>query len=147
MKSTDGLNVLLNFLDQHLVKDDLSDSLEKFEDFDDFFRSQRQSLTEYIAVFDSKYKKIEKKNMMLPAEVLAFKLLREAYITKEEKLLVLTGMNYDSKRTLYKGAKKSLKKFKGDSESNSSSGAFKLEPTFLAENEEALLAAGYVKGK
>ena len=56
-------------------------------------------------------------------------------------------MNYDNKKTLYEEAKKSLKKFKGDSVSNSSSGAFKLEPTFLAENEEALLAAGYVKGK
>ena len=85
--------------------------------------------------------------MTLPAEVLAFKLLRKANITKEEKLLVLTGMNYDNKKTLYEEAQKSLKKFKGDRESNSSSGAFKLEPTFLAENEEALLAAGYVKGK
>ena len=98
LKSADGLNVLLNFLDQHLAKDDLSDSLEKFEDFDDFFRSQGQSITEYIAVFDSKYKKIEKKNMTSPAEVLAFKLLCKANITKEEKLLVLTGMNYDNKK-------------------------------------------------
>ena len=56
-------------------------------------------------------------------------------------------MNYDNKKTLYEEAKKSLKKFKGDSVSNSSSGAFKLEPTFLAENEEALLAVGYVNGK
>ena len=38
--------MLLIFLDQHLAKDDLSDSLEKFEDFDDFFRSQGQSITE-----------------------------------------------------------------------------------------------------
>ena len=48
---------------------------------------------------------------------------------------------------MYEEAKKSLKKFKGDSKSNSSSGVFKVEPTFLAENEEALRAAGYVKGK
>ena len=63
-----------------------------------FFRSQGQSITEYITVFDSKYKKIEKKNMTLPAEVLAFKLLHNANITKEEKLLVLTGINYDNKK-------------------------------------------------
>ena len=37
LKSADVLNVLLNFLDQHLAKDDLSDSPEMFEDFDDFF--------------------------------------------------------------------------------------------------------------
>ena len=123
-------------------------SLEKSEDFDDFCRSQGHSITEYIAVFDSKYKKIEKKNMTLPSEILAFKLLRKANITKEEKLLVLTGMNYDNKKTLYEEAKKSLKKFKGDTESSSTSSAtIKLEPTFLVDNDEASLTAGYIKGK
>ena len=41
----------------------------------------------------------------------------------------------------------SLKMFKGDyTRGNISTGSsIKLEPTFLAENEEALLAAGYVK--
>ena len=60
-KSNDGLTVLINFLDEHLAKDDLTDSLEKFEDFDDFYRTDGQSMMEYIAIFDSKYKKIEKK--------------------------------------------------------------------------------------
>ena len=62
-------------------------------------------------------------------------------------MLVLTGMNYANKATLYEEAKKSLKKFKGDITEGSASlsSRVKLEPTFLAENEEALLAAGYVK--
>ena len=78
--------------------------------------------------------------MTLPAEILAFKLLRKANITKEEKLLVLTRMNYDNKET---EAKKSLKKFKGsDGESCNSGSSIKMEPAFLAANEEALLAAG-----
>ena len=51
--------------------------------------------------------------MALPPEILAFKLLRKANITPEEKLLVLTGMNYEQKETLYEEAKKSLKQFKG----------------------------------
>ncbi|KAL5015623.1 hypothetical protein ScPMuIL_007293, partial [Solemya velum] len=91
-----------------------------------------------------------KKNMKLPSEILAFKLLRKANITKEEKMLVLTGMNYENKNTLYEEAKKSLKKFKAE-DSNMSmenlASNIKLEPTFLAENEEALLAAGYVRAK
>ena len=53
-------------------------------------------------------------------------------------------MKYDNKKTLYEEAKKSLKKFKGDSEcsSNRSSAVVKLEPTFLAENEETCLLLG-----
>ena len=50
--------------------------------------------------------------MTLPSEILAFKLFRKANITKEEKLLILTRMNYDNKKTLYEEAKKSLKKLK-----------------------------------
>ena len=85
MKSDDGLTVLFNFLDQHLAKDDFTDSLENFEDSEDFKRAAGQSINEYVAVFDAKYRKIEKKKMTLPAEMLACKLLRKANITKEEK--------------------------------------------------------------
>ena len=81
--------------------------------------------------------------------VLAFKLLRKANIGKEEKLLVLTGMNYEHKKTLYEEAKKSLQKFKGDitEGQRGSSSAIKLEPAYLSENEEALLAAGYAMAR
>ena len=147
LKSDFGLSLLIEFLDKHLAKDDLTDSLEKFDDFDDFRRKEGQSIHEYIAMFDAKYRKIEKKSMSLPSEILAFKLLKKANITKEERLLVLTGMNYEQKFTLYEEAKSSLKKFKGDSGVQNEKSSIKLEPAYLAENEEALLAAGYVKAK
>lgn len=149
LKMENGLDTLITFLDEHLKKDDLADSLEKFEEFEDFQRINGMSTTEYIASFDTRYRKIEKLKMSLPSEILAFKLLRKANISKEEKLLVLTGMDYSNKVTLYEEAKKSLKKFKADfAEGSSSPGSgsgIKLEPSFLADNEEALLAAGYVK--
>ena len=147
LKQENGLDTLINFLDSQLMKDELSDSLEKFEQFEDFQRVNGQSITEYIATFDSHYRKLEKYKLKLPTEILAFKLLRKANISKEEKMLVLTGMNYSNKETLYEEAKQSLKKFKGGvTEVSASLGpSIKLEPTFLAENEEALLAAGYVK--
>ena len=148
LKKDDGLDTLINFLDSQLMKDELSDSLENFEEFEDFQRANGQSITEYIATFDSRYKKkIEKLIMTLPSEILAFKLLRKANISKEEKMLVLTGMNYANKETLYEEAKKSLKTFKRNiAEGSVSLGtSIKLEPAFLAENEEALLSDGYVK--
>ena len=56
-------------------------------------------------------------------------------------------MNYDKKSTLYEEAKASFKKFKGDESAQRVKSSIKLEPAYLAENEEALLAAGYVKFK
>ena len=149
LKKEDGLQTLITFLDCHLAKDDLTDSLEKFEEFDDYQRLDSQSISDFVANFDAKYRKIAKKNMKLPSEILAFKLLRKANITKEEKMLVLTGMNYDNKDALYEEAKKSLKKFKGDTleGSKSESVSIKLEPAFLAQHEDALLAAGYTSSK
>ena len=35
-------------------------------------------------MFDAKYRKIEKKKMTLPSEILAFKLLKKANITKKK---------------------------------------------------------------
>ena len=147
LSQENGLDTLINFLDSKLMKDDLSDSLEKFEEFEDFQRVNGQNITEYIAAFDSRYRKMEKFKIKLPSEILAFKLLRRANINKEEKMLVLTGMNYANRETLYEEAKQSLKKFKGDitEGSISTAASVKLEPAFLAENEEALLAAGYYK--
>ena len=43
--------------------------------------------------------------MKLTPEILVFKLLRRANITKEETMIVLTGMNYEVKETLYDQAK------------------------------------------
>ena len=143
--SNDGMKKLFNFLDEKLGKDDLADSLEKFEDFDDFVRLDDQAISDFITQFDQRYNRIVKKGMKLPAEILAFQLLKRAKITSDEKLLVLTGMDYSQKETLYDQAKKSLKKFKGKEAGcrETQNPAIKIEPAFIAENEDAFVAAGY----
>ena len=55
------------------------------------------------------------------------------------------GMNFDNKTNLYEAAKASLKKLKGDERRMSEHLAIKFEQSYLAENEEALLTAGYVR--
>ena len=136
-----GLDSLLQFMDKNLGKDDITDQYEKFEEFEDYRRSG-ENITEYIANFHQRYIRLEKLNMTLPKPVLAFKLLKSASLTKEEHMLVLTGMDFEEKEKLYDQAKSSLKKFMGD-RSVKSEKAMKFDPAFLAENEEALLAAGY----
>ena len=100
----DGLDNLIRFLDTHLKKDELTDNIEHFEAFEDFQRSQGQSMNlSHHLILNSE--KIEKLNMKLPPDILVFKFIRKANIGKEEKLLVLTGMNYGNKVTLYEEAK------------------------------------------
>ena len=95
-------------------------------------------------MFDLKYRKIQKKHMKLSSEILAFRLIKQANITREEKLLVLTGMNVENRTSLYEEAVKSLRKFKGDISIGSTRvrSEMKVEPTLIVANEEAMLAEG-----
>ena len=52
--------------------------------------------------------------LKLPSDILAFKLIRRAKISKVDKILVLTGMNLDNMDSLYEDGKPSLKKFVED---------------------------------
>ena len=97
LKKEDGISRLLGFLDKHLGKDELTDTLEKFEEFDNFERKEGQSIYEFVSMFDFRYRKIEKKQMKIPPEILAFKLLKKANLTRQENLLILTGINFDNR--------------------------------------------------
>jgi hypothetical protein len=150
LKGEHGLEHLIEFLDKNLQEDDLLDSCEKYEHFEDYKRAANHNINEYINEFDLRYHKILKKNMVLPQEILAFRLLKCANITKEERLLVMTGMDYNNKATIYTQAKQSLKKFiANDSEAhkNGGSNGTKLEEAFLAQKEvqqeEAFMTGNY----
>ena len=52
-KNENGLDILIEFLDKHLMKDELSDNSEEFEEFVDFQRVEGQCIAEYIACIES----------------------------------------------------------------------------------------------
>ena len=146
----DGLKTLIDHLDKVLGKDDLTDSLEKFDEFFNYERESEQDIRNFISKFDQKYNAMAKKDMKLPSPIKAFMLIRKAKVTEDEVKLILTGVDYNEKDTLFHQSKSSLNKFKGEivSSSGGATGggaAIKLEPAFLAQNEEALLAAGYAR--
>ena len=152
LKKEVGMKTLTDYLDKNLGKDDLVDPLEKFEDFEDYTRRSGQSINDYVAEFDQEYNKLGKLKMELPSAILAFKLLRRGNITQEERLLVLTGMNYMEKEKLYDQAKTSFKKkFKGEQVAEGCSGgsvsveasAIKLEPVYSKTQKEGLVAGCY----
>ena len=113
-------------------------------------RKKSDPMNSYITDFDEKHNAVHKKNIVLPQEVLAFKLLLGADLSEEDTLIILTGVDFSKKGTLYDQAKKSLKKFKGggaisgaSSSNNGTVPVVKVEPTWISENEEVLAAAGF----
>ena len=114
LNSENGMSVLFEFLDRYLLEDELMNSWNKFEDFEKFERKHGQNIREYVADFDLKSRKLEKVHIKLPSEILAFKLLRNANLSKQERMLVLTGVNFAEKEKMYVQTKHSLIKFMGD---------------------------------
>ena len=106
-----GIKTLSDFMDLKLGKEDLEDSSEKYEDIKNCKRSKHQNITEFILEFEQKYNRIAKKDIKLPEEILAFELLN-ANISKQDKMLVMTGKDFSQKWTLFEQAKTSLRKFK-----------------------------------
>ena len=139
LKKDTGVKTFLDFLEQSYGKDELVDCLERYKEFRDYKRGFSQTIGDYVINFDKNLNRIVKKGMTLPNEVLAFELIRNADISKEEEKLVMTGLDFTKKEELFNQAKQSLKKFMGEGcaavKSSMSEGpAIKLEPVFEASN-------------
>lgn len=148
LNDDNGVKTLMEYFDKLFLKDELTDTYEKYTIFDRYRRESGQKIEDYILEFERRYNQAAKKEMVLPEIVKAFKLLDASNITQQERLLVLTAVDYTKKTTLFTQAKDALKKFKGEQASVNTSGAtasIKLEPAFLAENEEALYSAGFMR--
>ena len=137
LKSDEGLSTLLEFLDQNLGKDDLIDSLDKFEDFNKFQRKERMPIQEYICAFDTNYmyKEIEKKGVKYSSAILAFQLVKKANISRKEKALVFAGVTFKNTATIYEDVRKSLNIVKGDSVLSSDS-SLEQERAFIGVDKE-----------
>ena len=130
-----GMDKLVEFLDKCLGKNDLSDAFDKYHDFETNRRTT-EWIPEFLAEFDSKYKKISKLNMTLPPGVLAFKLIMSANIPSDLQMFVKSGMDYSDKIKLYDQAQTAIKMYLTDSVAgaastpNFESVAVKTEPIF-----------------
>ena len=110
LTSETGLSELKTVLNELLGKDDLEDCLTKYEHFEDYSRTT-ETVSDYICTFETKYLKMKGKGITLPPSILAFKLLRNAGISGDDKKLCLTGMDYSKSDELFEQAKKALKKY------------------------------------
>ena len=142
METDTGLKDLIDFMELHLGIDELEDAWNKYEEFDDYRRTG-ESMSQFISGFDMRYQRVKNKGLTIPPAILAFKLFKSAMLSTEERMLIKTGLDFDKKDDMYEDAKKSLKKFKGESigmGTSSSNGAFsdsiqvKTEPTFYTDS-------------
>ena len=140
LKAETGVTKLLKYLKDNFGKDDLIDCLDRYKNFRDYHRTAGQSIGEYCSGFEQRVVRIKGKGLTLPPEILAFEIIRNARISKEDEKLVMTGLNFAKKETMYTDAIKALKKFLGERSSVVGEGA---EPTIKCEPAYATWNRGY----
>lgn len=110
LNSDDGVDKLLEKLDQLFKKDTIDSAYEAYKNFDAFYQGESVPMTDYIAQFEILYRKMEKYEMKLPDAILAFTLLEKANLEKKDRQMALTACS-DIK---YETMKSALKRIFGD---------------------------------
>ena len=147
LKADDGLKTLTSYLDSQFAKDDLTETYERYVEFERCKRGANQKINDFILEYEKKHNALSKKKATYPEIILAMKLIDNSNLTVVDRKLVLSGMDYSKTADLFKQSKESLRKFIGEqsvgaSASSTTAPAIKLE-TFITEHEEALVAAGW----
>ena len=145
--SDTGLTALIEFLDGELGKNAVDDIIEKWDEFENCRKKENQTLEDFLSDFEMKYNRVKSSGTNLPEEVLAFMLMKRAGLTQLEKMLILSRIDLEKKDQLFKAVKLNMTNFLGKRVKEGTSNDLKLEPTFLAQHEDCLAAAGYFRGR
>ena len=114
LKEENGVETLITYLNTLFSKDELCEVYERYTTFDRYSKTDEVKMDDFILAFERLYNRIKQKEMALPQVVLAFKLLEASKISHRDRQLVLTGVNYEQKETLFDQMKNSLRKFHGE---------------------------------
>lgn len=90
-KKENGLEILLNKLDEAFLKEPERRKFMAYQDFEECVRKEGMSICEFMREFDTKYFKMKAKNMSLPDEVLAFRLVKNCKLTDVQRNQVMAS--------------------------------------------------------
>jgi len=149
LKSDVGITKFIEVMNNSFKK---QDEVKLFEVYTDFFehmrRKDNEKINDYINRFDKNAILAKKHNMELPSTVLGLKLLADAGLSDSDRKLVLSEIDFSKANEVYRKAKTGLAKYSAQTKhSQSNMDAIKRDTAFTAQDEEVLIAKGYVKAR
>ena len=132
-KKKDGLQKLLDKLDEAFLKEPERRKFMAYQEFEECLRKEGVAICEFMREFDTKYFRMKAKGMVLPDEVLAFRLVKNCRLTEVQKDQVMAS----TKPLSFKEVRATLKRMfesTGSSESESNQGlVVKEEPLYATK--------------
>ena len=132
--SKDGVALIIEKLDSLFLKDKTQSAFEAYDTFEKFRRPSDLSMSDYIIQFERLKSKTESYKIVLPTEVLAYRLLKSANLSEQHEQLAratISELTYD----VMKGQ---LKKIFADCEKSnkvSNLETVKSEPQYTSQND------------
>ena len=90
-KKDNGLDILLEKLDESFLREPERRKFMAYQDFEECVRKEGVSICDFMREFDTKYFKMKEKNMELPDEVLAFRLVKNCKLTEMQRNQVMAS--------------------------------------------------------
>ena len=121
MKGDDGWKKIIDLLKKHYSKDDNTSAFETWKEFRNFTRRSDQSVDQYIMCYDQYKVRMKHYKMELGERVYGLNLLCGANLSDDELRITMREVDGDKPDEMYEQAKRSLKKYYGNSSITNSS--------------------------
>ena len=134
-KKDNGLEILIKKLDEAFLKEPERRKFMIYQDFEECVRRDGLPICDFMREFDMKYFKMKEKGMVLPDEVLAFRLIKNCRLTNVQKDQVMAS----TKPLSFNEVRATLKRmFEASTGTNSDVNQMqiKVEPVYLLNKDQ-----------
>ena len=130
-----GVKILLEKLDKAFLKEPERRKFMAYQMFEECVRKEGVSICEFMREFDMKYYKMTEKGMVLPDEVLAFRLVKNCKLNEVQREQVMASTKPLSFHEVRATLKRMFESSSGDIEGESQEVRIKTEPIYLTKVE------------
>ena len=113
LKAETGFDDLIKVLDEELLQPEIEQAVEDWDNLENRFKSDSETIDEFVNDFERLLSRVENKGAKLPSCVKCFMMLKRIKLSHEERLIVLSKLDFDNKDDLFTDVKKCLKLLKG----------------------------------
>ena len=108
-----GFSKLVSILDEELLQPEIEQAVEDWDNLENRVKNDGESIEEFVNDFERLLARVENKGAKLPACVKCFMMLKRIKLSHEERLIVLSKLDFEKKDNLFSDVKKCLKLLKG----------------------------------
>ena len=109
LRAEDGFDQLVKVLDKELMQPEIEQAVEDWDNLENRFKSESETIEDFVNDFERLLARVENKVVKLPACVKCFMMLKRIKLSHEERLIVLSKLDFDKKDNLFCDVKKCSK--------------------------------------